>query len=121
MNAIQKAVLALSATIIVAADAHAGRWLSRDPIEEGAGFVQRDPMPEMDFTPYLRNEPNLYVFVANNPINATDTFFVPWNSIASTYDSWIINGFCIPGFNCPPGQAYNRNVPHIQRGQKECP
>ncbi|HTD67644.1 MAG TPA: hypothetical protein VK846_14050 [Candidatus Limnocylindria bacterium] len=35
---------AIAATIIVAADANAGRWLSRDPIEEGAGFVQRDPV-----------------------------------------------------------------------------
>jgi hypothetical protein len=50
-----------------------------------------------------------------------DTFFVPWNSIASTYDSWIINEFCIPGYNCPKGVAYNREVPHIRRGTKECP
>jgi len=52
MKIIQKFVLAITATIIVAADAHAGRWLSRDPIQEGAGFVQRDPNP--------------YAFVLNN-------------------------------------------------------
>jgi RHS repeat-associated protein len=50
-----------------------------------------------------------------------DTFLIPWNEIASTYDSWIINGFCIPGFNCPKGQAYPRGAPHINRTGKECP
>jgi hypothetical protein len=65
MNAMQKIVLTITATIIVAADAHAGRWLSRDPIQDGAGFVQRDLLP---------NEPNLYAFVANNSINSIDAF-----------------------------------------------
>jgi hypothetical protein len=63
MNAMQKIVLTITATIIVAADAHAGRWLSRDPIQEGAGFVQRDPLP---------NDPNLYAFVDNNPVIFVD-------------------------------------------------
>jgi hypothetical protein len=58
MNAIQKAVLTITATTIVAADAHAGRWLSHDPIQEGGGFVQRDPNP--------------YVFVLNNPASFID-------------------------------------------------
>lgn len=49
MNAIQKILLAVVAAVTVVADARAGRWLSRDPIEEGAGFVQRDPMPKQDF------------------------------------------------------------------------
>lgn len=71
MKIIQKFVLAITATIIVAADAHAGRWLSHDPIQEGAGFVQRDPMPEMDFS-QLQLEPNPYVFVLNTPLNAID-------------------------------------------------
>jgi hypothetical protein len=44
MNAIQKFVLTTTAATILAADARAGRWLSRDPIEEGAGFIQRDPI-----------------------------------------------------------------------------
>lgn len=72
MNAIQKVVLILTATIIVAADAHAGRWLSRDPIQEGAGFVQRDPMPEMDFSQLQQSEPNLYAFVLNDPLDQFD-------------------------------------------------
>jgi hypothetical protein len=72
MNAIHKAVLAVTATIIVAADAHAGRWLSRDPIEDGAGFVQRDPLPQPQFISQQRNEPNLYAFVRNNPIDSID-------------------------------------------------
>lgn len=72
MNAIQKVVLAIVATVILAADVHAGRWLSRDPIQDGAGFVQRDPVPQMDFGEILQNEPNSYAFVKNTPVNATD-------------------------------------------------
>lgn len=60
MNAMQKVILAIVATIIVVADAQAGRWLSRDPIQEGAGFVQREPNP--------------YAFVMNTPLNAIDPF-----------------------------------------------
>ncbi|SPF36608.1 exported hypothetical protein [Candidatus Sulfotelmatobacter kueseliae] len=66
MNAIQKVVLTITATTIVAADAHAGRWLSRDPIEEGAGFVQRDPMPELEPILETRDEPYLHVLVGND-------------------------------------------------------
>ena len=72
MKTIQKVVLAITTTIIVATDAHAGRWISRDPIQEGAGFVQRDPMPQLNIIPQRRNEPNLYVFVRNNPANLID-------------------------------------------------
>ena len=61
---------------VLAADAQAGRWLSRDPIQEGAGFVQRDPVPPVEFGPAIepRNEPNLYVFVRNDGINSLDSF-----------------------------------------------
>ena len=72
MNAIQKVAFLITTTIVVAADAHAGRWLSRDPIQEGTGFVQRDPFPPMSLVPKQRNEPNLYGFVRNNPIGAID-------------------------------------------------
>ena len=48
-----------------------------------------------------------------------DTFFVLWNSIASTYDSWIIDGFCIPGYDCPTGIL--PPIPHIYCSGKECP
>lgn len=71
MNAIQKVVLTITATIIAVADAHAGRWLSRDPIQEGAGFVERDSMPMIDF---IGSEPNLYAFIGNAPINYIDPF-----------------------------------------------
>ncbi len=30
-----------------------------------------------------------------------DVLIIGWDIIASTYDWWIINGFCIPGRNCP--------------------
>lgn len=69
---LQKTVLALPALVLVAANAHAGRWLSRDPIQEGAGFVQREPMPELETYLEPRDEPYLYVFVANDSINSID-------------------------------------------------
>lgn len=72
MNAMHKSVLIITATLVVATDANAGRWLSRDPIQEGAGFVQRDPRPQLDFAPRQRNEPNLYAFVLNDPVNQID-------------------------------------------------
>jgi len=87
MNAIQKVVLTITATTIVAADAHAGRWLSRDPIQEGAGFVQRDPVGAFDFD-QLQGEPNLYAFVINDPLNFAD----PWGLITIGFygaDTWF--------------------------------
>jgi hypothetical protein len=74
MNAVQRAVLVIATLTVVAADVHAGRWLSRDPIEEGAGFVQRDPMSGFETTLEPRNEPDLYVFVGNDAINSIDPF-----------------------------------------------
>lgn len=71
MKTIQKVVLTLAATSIIGADAHAGRWLSRDPIEDGAGFVQRDPRPQPDFS-VVQGQPNLYAFVGNDGINNVD-------------------------------------------------
>jgi RHS repeat-associated protein len=50
-------------------DPTTGRWFSRDPIQEGGGFVQRDPMPSQDL---IQDEPNLYAFVKNNPVGAID-------------------------------------------------
>jgi len=69
-----KSVLAITGIAISIGNAHAGRWLSRDPIQDGAGFVQRDAMPEMDFAPMQQNrpEPNLYAFVLNDPLNQID-------------------------------------------------
>jgi len=45
-------------------------------------------------------------------VDAAGLFPVGFQDIASTYDSWIINGFCIPGFDCraapPPGKRKER-------------
>jgi len=41
---------------------------------------------------------------------------IGWDIIASTYDTWILTGFCIPGHNCPKKVFYNPG-----RGGKECP
>ena len=36
------------------------------------------------------------------PYPPRDVGLIEWPSIASTYDTWIFGGFCIPGVNCPP-------------------
>ena len=74
MNTIQKVVLVITTTIILVADVQAGRWLSRDPIDEGEGFVERDPVSQDEFVPQHRNEPNVYVFVRNDAMNTIDPF-----------------------------------------------
>lgn len=71
MKTNRQVLLAITATLVLAADVQAGRWLSRDPIRD-AGFVERDPLPEMEFLEPQQNEPYLYVFVANDPVNAVD-------------------------------------------------
>lgn len=68
-----KVVLALAATVLIATDAHAGRWLSRDPIQDGAGFVQRDPNP--------------YAFVLNNPVQFIDALGL--RPISVQFDAFI--------------------------------
>jgi hypothetical protein len=45
-----------------------------------------------------------------------DVSIFGWDIIASTYDTWILTGFCIPGYNCPDTVYYN----HWQ-GFKTCP
>jgi hypothetical protein len=62
MKRIARLILPLLAVMISVANTQAGRWLSRDPIEDGAGFVQRDP------------QPNIYAFVDNNPVIMVDPF-----------------------------------------------
>ena len=42
--------------------------------------------------------------------------FNGYAGIASTYDTWIIGGFCVPGYNCPASLSFNS-----QRGKPECP
>jgi hypothetical protein len=99
-----KVVLALTATIIIAADAHAGRWLSRDPIEEGAGFVSRDPKPRMDFTKIQRkNEPNLYAFVRNDPVRFCDAYGLSTADVANMYWAFLteLKDMCVCHLSCP--------------------
>jgi hypothetical protein len=77
LKTIQKFCLGVIALILLATNADAGRWLSRDPIEH----MERDPQPAIpdssegafgsaawDFQEQL----NLYRFVDNNPINFVD-------------------------------------------------
>jgi len=52
MKRFQVVVVTIIVTLIVVSDARAGRWLSRDPIQDGAGFVQRDPMPQTSLSFY---------------------------------------------------------------------
>ena len=99
MNTIQKVVLAVTTTIILGADAQAGRWLSRDPIQEGAGFVQRDPQPTLDFI--QRNGPSPYVFVRNNPPRFVDPLGLRIYVMApnvggldsTRFDDYVLDGF----------------------------
>jgi hypothetical protein len=63
---IRPALFAIASIFIGVVQVHAGRWISRDPIQEGSGFVQRD----MDLT----EAGNLYAFVANDPIDKFDPF-----------------------------------------------
>jgi hypothetical protein len=81
MNARPKLVLALAAGLLLAADAQAGRWLSRDPLQEGAGFVARDA---------IQREPNPYVFVLNDSVNKIDPFGL-WTTAGHRLiaDDWL--------------------------------
>lgn len=70
MNAKKIIFIALT-TAIAATNASAGRWLSHDPIQEGAGFVQRDaPQNDGDY--------NLYGFVGNDGLNNADFLGLEW-------------------------------------------
>ncbi len=44
--------------------------------------------------------------------------WIDYPSIASTYDTWIFGGFCIPGHNCPdryPEKTIMRAAPECTR------
>jgi len=71
MKAIQKICFCFAVIILFAANANAGRWLTRDPI----AFMERDPKPSIvapKLTSSLNQQINLYRFVDNNPINEID-------------------------------------------------
>jgi len=63
MKRIQKLFLFVAAAILVAANAHGGRWISRDPMEVQE-HMERDPQPFLDLNPYT--------FAFNSPLNAID-------------------------------------------------
>jgi hypothetical protein len=69
MNKVTRMVVAMAGFALACVNTNAGRWLSRDPIQEGAGFVERDTMPSA-----FQNEPNPYAFVANEPLSRYDAF-----------------------------------------------
>jgi hypothetical protein len=107
MSAIQKLLLGITAVIVVATDAHAGRWLSRDPIEDGAGFVQRDPLPPMSIIPRQRGEPNLYAFVRNNPVTHIDLLgLLTWKNSPNT-SAWGTRVYW------PEGSSHYNDVPTV--------
>ena len=75
MNTIQKLFFCFVATILLATNASAGRWLTPDPVE----FMERDAQPTLPgmnipATPSVfdNQQINLYTYVLNNPINYVD-------------------------------------------------
>jgi len=73
MKQIQRLLLFVVAVISLAVNAHAGRWLSRDPMEVQE-HMERDPHPFLDLNPYT--------FVRNNPLHFVDPFGL---------DSYVVN------------------------------
>jgi hypothetical protein len=80
MKAIQKVCFCFGFIILLADNAQAGRWLTRDPIE----FMERDPKPTISAPPltlFLNQQVNLYRFVDNNPLNEVDVLgLYPWQT-----------------------------------------
>ena len=65
MKQIQKLFLFAIGAILLVANAHAGRWITRDPMEVQE-HMERDPHPFLDLNPYT--------FVGNNPISNVDPY-----------------------------------------------
>jgi len=85
MNRFRLLGLTFIAVLSVVGEARAGRWLSRDPIQDGAGFVERDPMPQTELDIDQGNELNLYAFVANNPVSQIDPLGLALYAIDGTW------------------------------------
>ncbi len=70
MKTIHKIYFCFAVIILFAANANAGRWITRDPI----GFMERDPKPTTPVATVAPRVPevNLYTFVDNNPVNEID-------------------------------------------------
>jgi hypothetical protein len=62
MKTVRSALSLIGILLLAAANAHAGRWLSPDPIEQ----MERDPRDP--------DSPNLYGYVRNDPVGKVD----PW-------------------------------------------
>lgn len=92
MKTMHTLILSIVAIVLVTADMQAGRWLSRDPIVEGSGFVQRDPMPEYDFAPTAQNEVNLYAIVGNDPVMRIDYLGLKWKVFRR--GDWKATAYC---------------------------
>jgi len=65
MKRIQPFYRVLAGVILLAANLHAGRWITRDPMDI-LEHMERDPHPFLDLNPYT--------FVGNNPINNIDPY-----------------------------------------------
>jgi hypothetical protein len=63
MKQIQKFFLFAMGVVLLATNAHAGRWITQDPMEVQE-HMERDPHPFLDLNPYT--------FVLNNPVNYID-------------------------------------------------
>ena len=101
-------MLGVAILLVTFANAQAGRWLSRDPIEEGAGFVQREPVEEdlsliqhqqeathsSSLPLRHRNEPNLYAFVRNDVSHLIDPLgLISFNGCASSQEAALTDAW----------------------------
>jgi hypothetical protein len=57
-----------------------------------------------------------FAYFWQNNKSPHDVLIIGWDIIASTYDTWILAGFCVPGHNCPKTVSVA-----VSRGGKECP
>ena len=73
MKRLQKLCVVAMGVILLAVNADAGRWLTRDPIEH----MERDPQPTVDLWD-CQQQINLYQFVGNNPISRIDPLGLWW-------------------------------------------
>jgi hypothetical protein len=76
--------LIVLATILLAANVHAGRWLSRDPMDIPQ-HMERDPHPFVELNPYT--------FVGNNPVSRIDpsgltTYYRDWPFTPEQYGTY---------------------------------
>ncbi|GEM_PF-4494072 len=71
MKSIQKLWCLLIATMLLTMTAHAGRWITRDPMD-ALQHMERDPHPSLGL------DLNAYTFVGNSPPNWVDPLGLAW-------------------------------------------